>query len=193
MRAEEQIKNEIANCLPVLKSGGTILYPTDTIWGIGCDATNENAVRKIFEIKKREESKGMIILVDAAEKLNRYVKKVPDVAWDLIEYTEKPLTIVYSGAVNIAKNLVGSDGTIAVRVVKNDFCIDLLRKFGRPVVSTSANISGTETAFTFDKISEEILRQVDYVVNLPEEKNKTGKPSSIIQIEINGVIKILRK
>jgi L-threonylcarbamoyladenylate synthase len=193
MKADEQIKEEVFKCLPVLKSGGTILYPTDTIWGIGCDATNEQAVKKIFEIKKREESKSMIILLDAPEKLNKYVKNVPELAWDLIEYSESPLTIVYRGAVNLAKNLISSEETIAVRIVKNPFCIELLRKFGKPVVSTSANISGTEAPLTFNNISDVVLKQVDYVVNLLSEKNKTGKPSTIIQIETNGVIKFLRK
>jgi L-threonylcarbamoyladenylate synthase len=193
MNADEKIKEEISKSLEVLKSGGTILYPTDTIWGIGCDATNEEAVKKVFEIKKRAESKSLIVLLDAPGKLNKYVKEVPSQAWDLIEYSEKPLTIVYPGAVNFAKNIIGTDGTIAIRIVKNDFCIELLRKFGKPLVSTSANISGEDAPLSFNDIDQIILSQVDYVVNLPHEKNKTGKPSAIIKIETNGVIKFLRK
>ncbi|HKR06974.1 MAG TPA: Sua5/YciO/YrdC/YwlC family protein, partial [Bacteroidia bacterium] len=123
----------------------------------------------------------------------KYVKEVPAQAWDLIEYSEKPLTIVYPGAVNFAKNIISADGTVAIRVVKNDFCIELLRRFGRPIVSTSANISGEDAPLSFADISENILSQVDYVVNLFHEKNKTGKPSTIIKIETNGVIKFLRK
>src|SRR6185436_15905446 len=155
MNVTEKIKEEAKKAVEILKAGGTILYPTDTIWGIGCDATNETAVKKIFEIKKREESKSLIVLIDAAEKLNKYVKDVPAVAWDLVEFSEKPLTIVYAGAVNMAKNLLSNDGTVAIRVVKNDFCVELLRKFGKPVVSTSANISGEETPLSFNGISRE--------------------------------------
>jgi L-threonylcarbamoyladenylate synthase len=193
MNPVEKIKEEVVKCIDVLKSGGTILYPTDTIWGIGCDATNETAVKKIFEIKRREESKNLIVLLDVPEKLNKYVKEVPAQAWDLIEYSEKPITIVYSGAVNFAKNIIGDDGSVAIRIVKNDFCIELLRRFGKPIVSTSANISGEDASLSFADISENILSQVDYVVNLFHEKNKTGKPSTIIKIETNGVIKFLRK
>ncbi|MFI5218495.1 MAG: L-threonylcarbamoyladenylate synthase [Bacteroidia bacterium] len=193
MNVAEQIKEEVAKCLTVLKSGGIILYPTDTIWGIGCDATNEEVVKKIFILKNRDDSKGFIVLLDAPEKLNKYVKDVPAQAWDLIEYSEKPLTIVYPGAVNIAKNLIADDGTAAIRIVKNDFCSELIHKSGKPLVSTSANISGEIAPLSFSEINSDILSKVDYVVNLPHEKNKTGKPSTIIKIELNGVIKFLRK
>lgn len=193
MTVAEKIKEEALKCLTILKPGGTILYPTDTVWGIGCDATNEEAVKKIRAIKKREDSKSLVVLLDAPEKLNRYVKEVPSQAWDLMEYSEKPLTIVYSGAVNLAGNVIGDDGTVAIRIVKNDFCVELLRKLGKPLVSTSANISGEATPLSFSEISPAVLSQVDYVVNLPGEKNKTGKPSTIIKIETNGVIKFLRK
>lgn len=193
MTVAEKIKEEAVKCLAILKAGGTILYPTDTVWGIGCDATNEEAVKKILAIKKREESKSLVVLLDAPEKLNRYVKEVPSQAWDLMEYSEKPLTIVYPEAVSLAKNVIGDDGTVAIRIVKNDFCVELLRKLGRPLVSTSANISGEATPLSFSEISPVVLSQVDYVVNLPGEKNKTGKPSTIIKIETNSVIKFLRK
>ena len=193
MNSEEIIREEVFKCIEVLKSGGTILYPTDTVWGIGCDATNDEAVKKIFAIKKREESKSLIILIDAPEKLNKYIREVPALAWDLIEYSEKPLTLVYSDAKNFAKNIISDDGSIAIRIVKNDFCIALLRKFGKPLVSTSANISGENTPLSFNHITENILSQVDYVVNLPYEKHRTGTPSTIIKIETNGVIKFLRK
>lgn len=184
---------EILRCMETLKAGGTILYPTDTIWGIGCDATNEEAIKKVFKIKKRDESQSLIILLEAPEKLNKYVKAVPEQAWDLIEYCEKPLTIVYPGAVNLAKKVISDDGTVAIRIVKNDFCIELLRKFGKPLVSTSANITGENAPLSFGDISPGILSQVDYVVNLPSEKNKTGKPSTIIKVELNGTIRFLRK
>ncbi|MEP7171173.1 MAG: L-threonylcarbamoyladenylate synthase [Bacteroidota bacterium] len=193
MNVTGKIIEEAVKCREVLKSGGTIIYPSDTIWGIGCDATNESAVKKIFEIKKREESKSMIVLLDAPEKLNKYLREVPAQAWDLIEYSEKPLTLVFSGAVNFAKNIIADDGTVAIRIVKNDFCIELLRRFGKPIVSTSANLSGEDAPLSFENIAENILSQVDYVVNLPLEKNKTGKPSTIIKMETNGVIKFLRK
>jgi len=193
MIPSEKIKEEVLKCVEVLKSGGTILYPTDTIWGIGCDATNEEAVKKVFAIKKRSASKSLIVLLDAPEKLNKYVREVPAAAWDLIEYSEKPLTIVYSDAMHLAKNITGADGTIAIRIVKNDFCIALLRKFGKPLVSTSANISGEDAPLSFNHINQNILSQMGYVVNLPHEINRTGKPSTIIKIESNGVIKFLRK
>ncbi|MEO5571877.1 MAG: L-threonylcarbamoyladenylate synthase [Bacteroidia bacterium] len=190
---DEIIKVEVQKAFEVLKSGGTILYPTDTIWGIGCDATNEAAVKKVFEIKKREESKSLIVLLDAPEKLNKYIRDVPSQAWDLVEYSEKPLTIVYSGAMHFAKNIISNDGTVAIRIVKNNFCIALLRKFGKPIVSTSANISGEETPLSFNEIHENILSQVDYVINLPHEKNKIGRPSVIMQIGLKGEFKFLRK
>lgn len=193
MTAEEQIKSEVEKCIAVLKAGGTILYPTDSLWGIGCDATNEEAVKKIYTIKNREESKSLIILIDAAEKLNKYVKDVPAQAWDLVEYAEKPLTIVYPVGLNIARSVINPDRSVAIRVVKNNFCVALIRKFGKPIVSTSANISGENAPLQFSEINEAVLTGVDYVVNLPHEKNKIGKPSTILKIETNGVIKFLRK
>lgn len=193
MNISDQIKNEISTCISILKSGGVILYPTDTVWGIGCDATNESAVQKIYTLKKREESKSMIVLIDVAEKLNKYVKQVPAQAWDMVEYSEKPLTIVYPAGIGLAKNLFADDGTVAIRVVKNDFCKQLIYRFGRPLVSTSANITGNDTPLMFSDIDPYILSQVDYVVNLPEEKIKKGTPSTILKMELNGGIKFLRK
>jgi len=186
-------KSEIENCIPVLKSGGVILYPTDTIWGLGCDATNENAVEKIFELKKRPESKAMIVLLDSEKKLGKYIRHVPDAAWDLIEYSERPLTIIYPGAVNLAKNLVGSDGTIAIRIPKHDFCRELISRFGKPIVSTSANFSGEQFPASFAEINPGLKQQCDYVVNLPSEKSKKGKPSIIMSLGVKGEIRILRK
>jgi L-threonylcarbamoyladenylate synthase len=193
MSAADQIKEEVLKCLPILKAGGTILYPTDTIWGIGCDATNEQAVKKVFEIKEREESKSLIILLHSPDQLNKYVKNVPAPAWDLIEFTEKPLTIVFDGGVNVAKNVMAADGTIAIRIIKNNFCNELLRRFGKPIVSTSANTSSKETPLLFMDIDAAISAQVDYVVNLPAEKNKKGTPSLILKMDRNSVIKFLRK
>lgn len=186
------LKKEIQNSFEVLSNGGIILYPTDTVWGIGCDAKSESAVQKVYDLKKREASKSLIVLIDEAYKLNLYVKQVPNVAWDLVEYAEKPLTIIYPGAINLAKNLINTDGTIAIRVIKEEFCKNLLRKFQKPIVSTSANISGESTPLTFKEISSSILRGVDYIVNL-RQKEELSSPSTIIKLELNGRISFIRK
>jgi len=185
---------EIRNCIKVLREGGTILYPTDTIWGIGCDATNEAAVAKVYALKKRDEEKSMIALVANEWMLEQYVKEIPKAALDFIEYVEKPLTIIYPGAINLVKNLVGADGTIGIRITKDTFCAQLIQQFKRPVVSTSANISGLSAPNSFNDIDEEIVSGVDYVVNLRQhEMGKNNTPSTIIKVELNGVFKILRK
>lgn len=183
---------ELENALKVLRSGGTILYPTDTVWGIGCDATKEQAVEKVFQIKKRNESKSLIVLIDSIDELGRYVKEIPYVATELIECSDLPLTIVFPGAINLAKNLIAQDGSIAIRVVKDKFCSELIRKSGKPLVSTSANISGEPTPSSFDDVSEEIVNGVDYVVNLRRSERTGNKPSRIIQLNVNGEFKIIR-
>ena len=191
---ENNFGDEIKKCLEVLRSGGLILYPTDTIWGIGCDATNEAAVAKVYALKKRNEEKSMIVLVHAEYMLDQYVKEVPKAAFDFIEYVEKPLTIIYPDAINLAKNLISSDGTIGIRITKDAFCKQLIQQFKKPIVSTSANISGNTAPSSFNKIDEEIITGVDYVVNLRQhEMGNNNTPSTIIKVEVNGVLKFLRK
>lgn len=187
------MNTQIDKALEVLKSGGIILYPTDTIWGLGCDATNEKAVEKIFKIKKRSESKSLIILVDDEAKINRYIKNMPDVAWDIIEFSTKPTTLILDGAVNLAKNIIAEDGSVGIRLCKQSFCKELIRKFGKAIVSTSANISGEESPKSFQDISYEIKNSVDYIVDLPEFYESKNPPSSIIKISENFEVKVLRK
>ena len=184
---------EIQKCLQVLRSGGTLLYPTDTIWGIGCDATNENAVEKIYRIKKRSESKSLIALVSDIGMLNRFVKDIPSQAWDLIELSDSPLTIIYDSGRGFAKNVFGEDGSIAVRLVKDEFCQRMIHRFGRPIVSTSANISGENAPKDFYGISEEIKLQVDHVADWRQNDHAQSKPSSIIKLKANGEFVIVRK
>jgi L-threonylcarbamoyladenylate synthase len=177
----------------VLKSGGTILYPTDTIWGIGCDATNPKAVRKIYRIKKRIESKNLIVLVEDEERLKKHAGSIPDIAWDLIRSIDTPLTIIYPDGRNLAKNVIAEDGSIAIRIVKNEFCTRLISRFGKPVVSTSANISGQAAPLMFKLISDEIKNEVDYVVNLYQNVLREVKPSTIIKLDVSGEFEIIRK
>jgi L-threonylcarbamoyladenylate synthase len=187
------IKTEVEKAALVLKNGGTILYPTDTVWGLGCDATNKKAVEKIFKIKKRAESKSMIILVDNVTRIHRHVKTIPEVAYDLIDHADTPLTIIYPDSAGLAENVVAEDGSVAIRVVKDEFCRLLIRKLNRPIVSTSANISNEPTAAIFKEISEAILTDVDYIVNLRQDETEKAKPSSIIKIKANGEFTIIRK
>lgn len=184
--------DEINNCLNTLKSGGIILYPTDTVWGIGCDATNEEAVKKIYDIKQRDNSKNFIVLVNNDGMLNRYVYDVPEIAWDIIDLSAKPTTIVYSKGINLAKNILKEDESIAIRLCKDLFCNKLIHKFGKPIVSTSANISKTATPLTFNEISNYIINQVDYIVDQKMDKG-THQPSSLIKLASNGEVEVLRK
>lgn len=183
---------DIKQAVEVLRQGGVILYPTDTIWGIGCDATCETAVQRVYDIKKRIDSKALLVLVDSAAKLQGYVDEVPDVAWDLIELSEKPLTIIYSGAKNLAKNLVAEDGTVGIRITNEVFSKRLCEAFRKPIVSTSANISGNPSASCFQEISEEIVAAVDYVVGYRQDDVTPAVPSSIIKLGVNGEVKIIR-
>ena len=187
------MEEDLKNALKVLKNGGVILYPTDTIWGVGCDATNEDAVKKIFKIKQREDTKSMLVLTDNEAKIERLVEKVPDVAWDLIKLSETPLTIIYPGAKNLAKNLIAQDGSVGIRITKEDFSNKLCERFRLPVVSTSANASGRHSPQNFGEISDEIKNAVDYIVSYRQGDTTKAKPSSIIKLEINGVITIIRK
>ncbi len=176
-----------------MRAGGIILYPTDTVWGIGCDATNEQAVAKIYRLKQREDSKSMIILLDNEAKLLSYVREVPEQAWDLMEFAERPLTIIYPDAKNLAKNLIAEDKSIAIRITKDDFCRKLIGKFRKPLVSTSANISGNPTPTAFSDIDKEIIAGVDYVVNLRRDEQASTTPSTIIKLGMGGEFKIIRK
>ena len=186
------MEQEIRKCVEVLRKGGTILYPTDTIWGIGCDATNSKAISKIYRIKKRLETKSLIILVDDKKRLEQYVKEIPEITWDLMKNVDRPLTIIYPNAVNLPKNVVGEDNSIAIRIVKNEFCKRLIREFGKPIVSSSANISGEAAPLVFSCVSENIKKSVDYVVQLYQDVLQEVKPSRIIRLKENGEFIIIR-
>jgi L-threonylcarbamoyladenylate synthase len=183
----------IEKTVEVLKRGGLILYPTDTVWGIGCDASNFEAVEKINKLKKREAGKSFIVLIDDDRKLNRYVRNVPDVAWDIVEFSEKPTTIIYPQAYNLANNVFAEDFSLGIRVVKKGLCHDLLRKYGKPLISTSANLSNSPTPKSLKDIDPTILEGVDYVLNLPEGNKLKGKPSKIIKLKLNGEITFIRE
>ncbi|MFN8165177.1 MAG: L-threonylcarbamoyladenylate synthase [Bacteroidia bacterium] len=189
----QDMLNEIRKAADVLRKGGIILYPTDTIWGIGCDATNPDAVEKIYKLKNRPGQKSMIILLDVEGRLNSYVKEIPEQAFDLIEVSDKPLTIIYDGAKNLAPNLIAEDGSIAIRITGDDFCKNLIGRTGKPLVSTSANLSGQPSPASFHDIDPEIVNGVDYVVNWRQEERNNGKASSIIRIRRGGLFEIIRK
>lgn len=187
------MKEEINKTLEYLKEGKIILYPTDTIWGIGCDATNQQAVDRIYRLKQRVESKSMIILLDTAEKLVEYVEVVPEITMDLVNSIDTPLTVIYQGAKGLAKNTIASDGSIAIRVTRDRFCKSLIEKFGKPIVSTSANVSGTIDPVTFSQIPEVIKNGVDYVVDHNRDRIVKAKASKIIKLEPNGEFIVIRK
>jgi len=181
----------LTKAIRILKEGGIILYPSDTIWGIGCDATNSVAVTRIYDLKQRIESKSMICLVSDTDMLKQYVEAIPHEALTLLSQSTKPTTIVYDKAINLAKNIIAEDGSIGIRVVKNGFCHDLVKAFKKPIVSTSANISGTKSPRAFKEIQDKILTGVDYVVNLPDNSNNPV-PSSVVKITNDGFITVLR-
>ncbi|MDR1091968.1 MAG: threonylcarbamoyl-AMP synthase [Prevotella sp.] len=187
------MNGDIKKAFDVLVAGGLILYPTDTIWGIGCDATNEDAVRRVYELKKRTDSKALITLLDSPAKLNFYINNVPDVAWDLIELADKPLTIIYDNARNVASSLIAEDGSLAVRITKEAFSQGLCNRFRKALVSTSANISGETSPANFKEISDEIKNGVDYIVKYRQEDTSNAKASSIIKLGTSGEIKIIRE
>ncbi|REH48841.1 L-threonylcarbamoyladenylate synthase [Tenacibaculum gallaicum] len=172
-----------------LQQGNIVLYPTDTVWGLGCDATNEEAVKKIYKLKNREESKSLIILVDSIEMLQNHVESIPEKALETLRTSVKPTTIIYNNPKRLATNTIASDNTIAIRIPKDEFCIQLIKEFGKPIVSTSANVSGEPTPKSFSEISEAILKNVDYVVDLHQEKI-AEKSSTILKIEGDDVIVI---
>lgn len=187
------MKTDIVNSLKVLKSGGTIIYPTDTVWGIGCDATNFNAVKKIYRLKKREDSKSMLILVNNSEMVNEYVEQMPEIARQLFEVAEKPLTLILPGAINLPYNLISNDNTIGIRITKDKFCQQLIEFFKKPIVSTSANFSGDTNPSNFAEINPELLNEVDYVVKYRQNDMSRVFPSSIIKLGLNGQFQIIRK
>ncbi len=191
--SDKQITEEVKKALEIVRKGGIILYPTDTIWGIGCDATNNAAIDRIFQLKQRPDSKSMITLLDDSAKLIKYVKEVPPMAWDLVDNATKPLTIIYPDVVNLASGAIAPDGTAGIRVTGHEFCKNLIHKLGRPITSTSANLSGNPSPASFAEIDPDILHGVDYVVNLQKDETTPQQPSTIIKLGLNGTIQFIRK
>ncbi|MBO5062551.1 MAG: threonylcarbamoyl-AMP synthase [Prevotella sp.] len=186
-------QEDIKNAVEVLRKGGVILYPTDTVWGIGCDATNAEAVARVYKIKQRDDSKALICLVDSDGRLQRYVRQVPEVAWQLLDCADKPTTVILDGAVNLAENLIADDGSIALRITKEAFSKELCYRFQKAIVSTSANISGKPTAQNYRDIAPEIIEAVDYVCFTRRQEHLPHKPSSIIKLGMGGEVEIIRK
>lgn len=186
-------EEDIRQAVETMRKGGVILYPTDTVWGIGCDATNAEAVARIYKIKQRDDSKAMICLVDSDARLQRYVRNVPNVAWELLDCVDKPTTVILDGAVNLASNLIADDGSIALRITDEPFSKELCYRFQKAVVSTSANISGEPAAQNYCDISQDILDAVDYVCWSRRQEHKPHTPSSIIKLCMDGEVRIIRK
>ena len=192
----ESINNfveDLNKSIEVIKNGGVILYPTDTIWGIGCDATNPIAVERIYQIKQRSDRKSMLVLLENPNRIPSYINEMPEIAWDLIELTDKPLTIIYSGAKNLAPNLIAEDGSIGIRISEDPFNQKLIQKLQKPLVSTSANISGEKPPSNFSEISQDIITLVDYVVEWRQDEITKAEASSIIKLGPKGEIQIIRK
>jgi len=187
------MQNDINKAVQVLQNSGVILYPTDTIWGIGCDATNAEAVKKVFSIKKRSDAKSLIVLIDNINRIGNYADAVPDIAYDLIEFSEKPITVIFEKAKNLARNVINKDGSIAIRVTNDDFCSRIISRFRKPIVSTSANFSGDKYPQSFFDINPDIVDKVDYVVKWRQEEISSAQPSSIIKLWNDGQIKIIRE
>jgi len=186
-------EEEVDLAVKALKNGKIILYPTDTIWGIGCDPTNNKAISRLYSIKQRTGNKSMIILVDSADRLKDYVTEVPEVAYDLIRAADTPLTIVYSGARNLAKKLLSRDNSVAIRVSSDPFCQAMVSQFGKAIVSTSANISGEPPALTFAQISNPIRQSVDHIAGLYQQQVRQPKASTMIRLEANGTFTVIRQ
>ncbi len=189
----ERMNEDIKRAIEVMQQGGVILYPTDTIWGIGCDATNEEAVKRVYEIKKRSDSKAMLVLVDSEAKVESYVKDVPLVAWDLMGLSTKPLTVIFDGARNLAPNLLAEDGSVGIRITKEEFSRQLCMRFKKAVVSTSANISGQPSPANFSEISDEVKQAVDYIVQYRQNEKSRPKPSGIIKLGSDCSVKVIRE
>ncbi|MCD7851169.1 MAG: threonylcarbamoyl-AMP synthase [Parabacteroides sp.] len=184
--------DDIQKACEIMQAGGIILYPTDTIWGIGCDATNEKAVQRVYELKRRIDNKAMLVLTDTMAKLSMYVPEIPDIAWDLIEVADKPLTVIYPHARNLAGNLLGEDGSVGIRITNEEFSRKLCARFRKPLVSTSANISGEPSPANFSEISDVIKNGVDYIVKYRQDDMSKAKPSNIIKLGEGGVIQVIR-
>ena len=187
-----QMEADIVQCLKVLSDGGLILYPTDTVWGIGCDATNAEAVKHVYALKQRDDSKALIVLIDSADHLDHYVVDVPIIARELVDVAVKPLTIIYEGAYNVAPNLLGEEDSLGIRIPQDEFCHRLCERFGKPIVSTSANVSGEPTAKSFAEISPAIVQGVDHVVTWRQNDTTPHQPSNIILLSRDGTFKIIR-
>ena len=185
--------DDVMNALKVLRAGGVILYPTDTVWGLGCDATNALAVRKVFDIKQRDDSRSLIILVNSVSMLERYVVDPPEVALQMAEWSQKPLTIVYDRGRSLAEGVASADGSVGVRICSDPFCDELITAFRKPIVSTSANISGTDAPALFDEISQEVINAADYVCLYKQYDRSRSSASSVIKVSANGAVKILRE
>ena len=190
---DSALNNDLTNCLDALKRGGVIIYPTDTVWGIGCDATNRKAVKRIYEIKRRADSKALITLVDSVAALERVVDEVPEVGYQLVEVAVDPLTVVYDRGIGVAPELLAEDGSIGVRITSEEFSRELCRRFRRPIVSTSVNVSGEPSPKSFDEITPELLSAADYVCESGRDKPWASKPSTVIKLSAGGVVEILRK
>ena len=187
------LKDELATALKVIQEGGIILYPTDTVWGIGCDATNTEAIKKIYKLKRRDEAKSMIILLDTENKLESYIKEVNLLAYDLIAYAEKPLTLVMPGAKNLSPAIIAADGSIGIRISKHPFCQQLIQRLRKPLVSTSANTSGKPSPQYFSEIEAEIINGVDYIVNIDQHLKEIKTPSTIMRLAPDGKFEFIRK
>lgn len=189
---KEEYDDDLRQAVKTLRGGGVILYPTDTVWGVGCDATNADAVARVYAIKRREEGKSMLVLVDSADRASTYAGGIPDVAFSMMDLATAPLTLILDGAKNLAPNLIGPDGTIGLRVTAERFSRDLCYRLGRPVVSTSANVSGRPAAAIFDDVDPEIVAAVDYAVRYRRDDRSKARPSSIVKIGADGQVKIIR-
>lgn len=189
---EKIISDEVKKTIEVLRAGGIILYPTDTVWGIGCDATNAEAVEKIYKIKQRDDSKSMLVIADGMARIQSYVDEIPDIAWDLAELADKPITIIYPQVKNLATNLISDDGSVGIRITSEKFSKQLCAAFRRPIVSTSANISGEPSPECFAEISDIVKDQMDYIVQYRQDDTQKKQASSIIKLKKNGTFVILR-
>jgi L-threonylcarbamoyladenylate synthase len=191
-RPEKVFEGDLNEALTVLKNGGVIVYPTDTIWGLGCDATNPSAVEKIFSIKSRSGSKSLLILVDSEAMLGRYVKEIPEVVYELTAVSDKPMTIIYPSGKNLAPGICNEDGSVGIRICSDEFCCELIRRFRKPLVSTSANLSGKPSPAFFSEIEKSIIEAADYTIKYRRDDRSSAGASSVIKVELNGTIKIIR-
>jgi L-threonylcarbamoyladenylate synthase len=187
------MKNNLEKAKEIIHNGGILLYPSDTLWAIGCDATNPVAVEKILKLKNSNTSKSLIVLLDNDVKLNRFVKQIPEITWDIVELADKPTTIIYPEGYNLAQNVMAKNKSVAIRIVKDGFCNQILRAIGKPLVSTSANISSKPPALSFSNIDKRILDGVDYIVNLPSDVKLKSKASTIIKIDLDATFTLIRK